>query len=72
MPDDMDRIQEINEQHQLDALAEHFRHRPAGESLSICAVCEEPIPEARRKAVPGVAKCFRCQEEWEMMHRRVS
>ncbi len=33
-----------------------------GESLTHCAECGEPIPEARRKAVPGVRKCVKCQE----------
>lgn len=33
-----------------------------GESLSHCQECGEPIPEARRKALPGVRKCIACQE----------
>ncbi len=37
--------------------------RAAGESLSHCAECEEPIPEARRNAVPGVRLCIDCQQE---------
>lgn len=37
------------------------RPRPAGDSLSHCAECEEPIPEARRRAVPGVKLCVACQ-----------
>ncbi len=36
-----------------------------GESLSHCEECEEPIPEARRKAVPGVRRCISCQQEQE-------
>lgn len=39
------------------------RQHPAGESRTHCADCEEPIPEARRKAVPGVTLCRDCQEE---------
>lgn len=34
-----------------------------GESLSHCAECEEEIPEARRKAVPGVKLCIDCMQE---------
>ena len=34
-----------------------------GESLRECAECGEPIPEARRKAVPGVRLCVACQQE---------
>lgn len=33
-----------------------------GESLKYCEECGEPIPEARRKALPGVRKCIACQE----------
>jgi len=33
-----------------------------GESLSHCAQCAAPIPDARRVAVPGVRLCIRCQE----------
>jgi len=29
------------------------RRAPVGESLTHCAECEEPIPEARRAAMPG-------------------
>ena len=36
---------------------------PKGESLSECEACGEPIPEARRKALPGVRMCIACQEE---------
>jgi phage/conjugal plasmid C-4 type zinc finger TraR family protein len=39
------------------------RARPAGESLTHCAECEEPIPEARRVALPGVKLCIDCQQE---------
>lgn len=33
-----------------------------GESLKDCEECGEPIPEARREALPGVRKCIACQE----------
>lgn len=39
------------------------RPKPAGESLTHCAECEEPIPEARRQAIPGVKLCIDCQQE---------
>lgn len=39
------------------------RPRPAGESLSHCAACDDPIPEARRRAIPGVKLCIACQSE---------
>ena len=37
--------------------------RPGGESLTHCAECEEPIPEKRRAALPGVKLCLECQQE---------
>ena len=37
--------------------------RPVGESLTHCAECEEPIPEKRRAAIPGVKLCIDCQQE---------
>ncbi len=36
-----------------------------GESLTHCEKCEAEIPEARRKAIPGVQYCVRCQTEYE-------
>lgn len=39
------------------------RRGPQGESLTHCAECEEPIPEARRKAIPGVKLCIDCMQE---------
>lgn len=34
-----------------------------GESRTHCDECEEPIPEARRAASPGVRFCIDCQNE---------
>ena len=39
------------------------RRLPEGESLTECAECDEPIPEARRRALPGVKLCVDCQSE---------
>lgn len=38
---------------------------PKGESALFCGECGESIPEARRKALPGVRLCRDCQEEAE-------
>jgi phage/conjugal plasmid C-4 type zinc finger TraR family protein len=35
---------------------------PGGHSRDLCAECDEPIPEARRKALPGVKLCIDCQQ----------
>ena len=37
--------------------------RPVGASRTYCAECEEPIPEARQSAIPGVKLCLECQQE---------
>ena len=39
------------------------RKAPVGDSLSHCAECEEPIPEARRQVLPGVKLCIECVRE---------
>jgi len=38
---------------------------PAGESRTHCDMCEAPIPEARRRAIPGVRLCIQCQSDLE-------
>ena len=57
-------------QEQIDASVEDAvklaRSRlPHGESLTCCEVCDTAIPEARRKAIPGVRLCISCQSETE-------
>ena len=37
----------------------------AADDAPLCAVCGQPIPAARRQAVPGVDTCIDCQEELE-------
>ncbi len=55
-------------QEQIDASIEdavrHARRQiPTGTSLKRCEACDSKIPEARRKAVPGVRLCVQCQTE---------
>ena len=57
-------------QEQIDASIEDelkrmqaLRRGPVGDSLAECAECEEPIPETRRQAIPGVKFCIDCQRE---------
>ena len=40
--------------------------RPVGTSRTHCADCEEPIPEARQNAIPGVTLCIDCQQERDL------
>ena len=57
-------------QDQIDASVEDAvklaRSRlPDGEGPTHCEECEGVIPEARRKAIPGVRLCISCQSELE-------
>ena len=44
-----------------DAIARARSNAPRGASRKHCEECEAKIPEARRKAVPGVRLCVGCQ-----------
>lgn len=67
-----DRAQEIEleewERRQKDALLP----APTRESAKWCAApgCGQRIPDARRRAVPGVQLCIECQEWQEYMEGR--
>ena len=45
-----------------DAILRARSQLPSGPGLMHCEECDAPIPEARRKAMPGVRSCVRCQE----------
>lgn len=49
-----------------------LRQRHGGESARFCVECDEPIPEARRQAVPGVQLCVDCQQGADHRRRHVS
>ena len=55
-----------------DAIKRARSKLPQGPSLSHCEECEAPIPEARRKAVPGVRLCVACQDVQDKEQRAVS
>ena len=46
------------------------RRAPVGDSLTHCAECEEPIPEARQVALPGVKLCVDCVTERDAAFQR--
>ncbi|HET9679575.1 MAG TPA: DksA/TraR family C4-type zinc finger protein [Gammaproteobacteria bacterium] len=55
-------------QDQIDSTVEDGVQRvrsniPKGQSLTHCEECGQPIPQARRDAVPGVRLCINCQSE---------
>ena len=45
-----------------DGIARARGKLPSGPGLQHCEECEAVIPEARRKAIPGVRLCVACQE----------
>ena len=64
-------------QEQIDATIEdaikHARGQlPSGPSLKKCEECDAAIPEARRKAVPGVRLCIGCQSELDKENKKTS
>ncbi|MBU6469502.1 MAG: DksA/TraR family C4-type zinc finger protein [Gammaproteobacteria bacterium] len=46
-----------------DALKSVRDRLPAGKGLEFCEACGAEIPDARRKAMPGVRRCLACQSE---------
>ncbi len=44
-----------------DAVQRARARMPVGEGETHCVECGEPIPAARRQAVPGVRTCVACQ-----------
>lgn len=64
-------------QDQIDATVEDAVKRarselPRGDSLTHCEDCDKAIPEARRRAVPGVRLCVTCQAERDAKQKIVS
>ena len=46
-----------------DGVARAQSRLPQGESATHCRECAEPIPGARREALPGVQLCVKCQQK---------
>jgi len=55
-----------------DAVSRAQGRLPQGPSLTHCAGCGAPIPEARRAALPGVRLCVACQELADKDHALVA
>ena len=45
-----------------DAIKRARSRLPSGPGLTHCEECDAAIPEARRRAVPGVRLCVACQQ----------
>jgi len=46
-----------------DAVKRARAQLPSGPSLEQCEECGDPIPQARREAIPGVRLCVVCQAQ---------
>ena len=49
-----------------DAINRARSQLPQGPGLTHCEECDAEIPQARRKAVPGVRLCIACQEAHDL------
>ena len=58
-------VQEQIDANVADAVKRARSKLPEGDGFTHCAECETVIPEARRKAIPGVCLCVRCQSALE-------
>lgn len=56
-------VQDQIEDTVTDAVTLARARLPAGASATHCADCGEPIPSARRRALPGSRTCVSCQTE---------
>ena len=75
MTDDIDRAQDLEARQRDTAL--HRQATRAGlqgkamtDSAIECQDCEQPIPQARRWAVPGSTRCVKCQSDQARMKGR--
>lgn len=52
-----------------DAVTRARSRIPGGESRPDCEECGTAIPQARRRAVPGVRLCIGCQESIDQLQK---
>lgn len=65
MADSMDKVQRRVEEELARNLVKAKQH-PTGASEFFCLSCSEEIPEARRRALPGVQFCVTCKSIGEL------
>jgi len=63
--DDVDRAQVVSDLFLDQTLEKAKGPQTNGSGADFCIDCGEPIPKARRLAVPGCIRCIDCQEEFE-------
>jgi phage/conjugal plasmid C-4 type zinc finger TraR family protein len=72
MTDDIDRAAEREQELRDDALRDQARRaglagKTVADSAAECEDCGEPIPDGRRRAVPGVRLCVACKTRKERL-----
>ena len=67
MSDLLDEAQANEERERQASIGRVLALAPDGEAADHCIDCGASIPEARRRAVPGVKRCVDCQEDFEGM-----
>ncbi|MCC7546174.1 MAG: TraR/DksA C4-type zinc finger protein [Burkholderiales bacterium] len=72
MADLADKAEALEQRVRDEALARSREQLPHGASRSNCMHCGNPIPSARRHALPGVERCAPCQQLLERQERRSS
>lgn len=75
MTDDIDRAQDLEARQRDTALRRQATRagllgKTMTDSATECQDCEQPIPEARRWAMPGCQRCVKCQSAQERMKGR--
>ena len=68
--DEVEFAQGLAEAHRATALAAMLPLSRAPAALE-CADCDRPIPEARRRVMPGAETCVTCQERRETARPRL-
>ncbi|WP_323933811.1 TraR/DksA family transcriptional regulator [Aeromonas hydrophila] len=68
--DDIDRARRTTDRMLAIQLANQVgKGRYQGESLHQCEECDDPIPEERRRHIPGVRLCVPCKTRLERLGR---
>lgn len=67
--DEIDRDQAFNEQLLESLIARARTEQGHVASLFFCQRCGEPVPEKRRRLIPGVSLCIECQAAKERLKR---
>jgi len=67
--DDADRASELETMERDRVIQQRRLNRPIGRGRIACIDCGEPIPEPRRRVIPGVTRCAPCESEAETRHQ---